>query len=764
MDASTLDRGGYVFGAFHLDAARRTLTRDGVSVALTPTVFDLLRHLVANAGRVIAKDELFEAVWPGRYLDDSNLTTTVFVLRKALKDAGEPERLIVTAPGRGYVFTGEVRPEPAIGAAGVETTPRRRSPMRVILAGIAACAAVAIIAGVLVATGSGRGAPAARSALVLAEFQNLTGDPVFDHSLDKAVAIDLDQSPFLSVLPDQQVQDTLVLMKRSKDERMTPALAQEVCARNNGAGVLQGSIAAVGATYLLTLTTTDCAGTKVLASRKTEVVGRERVVAALDHLTGRVRRELGESNASIRKFGTPLLPEQTASLAALKAFSEGAQLQDHGQGADSIPFFQHAIELDPNFAVAYAALAHAYRSFMEDAPEKINISKAYALRDSVSERERFNIVSRYHQSVTGNLGELIRDVQLWSATYPRDPAPWMILADAQMRMGRFAQGVGPARRALDLGPGIEDAYSLLARAYWYTGEADRALAVCASAAAKGLAGEDIHLLLLRIALNRHDQAGVATQMAWFEGKPAARQALSIQAVFALRLGQLRRAEAFFARQQAVVRLQGVSNIWATVWVEVLAQFGLEDRARALLKRIGADPRFRDYEYVMAAVGDAALAQRLVADHLRSAPADTYLNEIGAPSLKAQLALRRGKPLEAIAALQGAAAYDTGNPGVPYLRGLAYLAASDGPHAVQAFQTFIRNEATYPNSNHIPLAELGLARAYKLEGDLPASRRQYQVFLADWKDADPDLPLLVAAKAEYAALSGASQPPRAAHAS
>jgi DNA-binding winged helix-turn-helix (wHTH) protein/tetratricopeptide (TPR) repeat protein len=765
MDRAVRDSGSYAFGPFRLDPARRELTRQGAPVALTPTVFDTLLYLVEHPGRVVSKDELLEAIWPQRVVEESNVTQTIFTLRRALNDGADGERLIITIPGRGYSFAAPVRLEAGLGPSGEiiawplapDSTPAKRRGLLgrwrpwPILVGAALCAlALAALTGVV---GLWRAAPGPRSRgpVVVADFQNLTGDPIFDKTLSKAVAIDLDQSPFVTVLADPQVQGTLLLMTRSKDAPLTPDLAREVCARNNGSGVLDGSIVALGANYLLTLTASNCAGDKVLAAEKTEVRGREAVVAAVDGLVSQVRGRLGESTASVRRFDAPMLPERTASLEALKAFSEATWLGDHGQPREAIPLFQHAIELDPNFAVAYASLSALGWQLNEDDTHLVedNIRKAYALRDTVGEREKFDITSLYNLSNTKDYYAAIRNVQVWSEIYPLDPAPWVILGWAQTKMARYRQAVDAGRRALALNPDQESAYFLLAWAYLHVGELGRARAICDLALARGLAGDETHELFLRLAFDQHDQAGVAREMAWARGKPAEAIMLAVGGLDALNDGRVRRAEALFARATELDKARGLGEIYGPDQIGTLIDYGLTDRARDLLKHLSTsyDPS-SDYGWLMAEVGDATRAEAALARYLRKAPADTLANGDWGPLERAQIALRRGQPREAIAALEHALPIDRD---LAYTRGLAYLELADGPHAAAEFQRLLADRGIDQILCIAPLARLGLARAYRLEGNLPASRREYQTFFAAWRNADPDVPILRAAKAEYARL-------------
>ncbi len=777
MDSSLHDKGSYGFGPFLLDPRRRILTRDGAPVSITPKVFELLLYLVENPDRIVTKPELLSAVWPDRIVSDASLSQTVFVLRRTLGGEEGEEQFIVTAPGRGYRFTAQVRrelgapaPEPPGPAPAAEIpAPIRswpalwRSLPAWWAAGLGLFLLAAAAAAVLFATSPWRPVPipSGHNLLVLTEFQNLTGEPIFDKTLGKALEIDLDQSPFLTVLPDQKVQDTLALMTRSRDEPLTPALAEEVCARNNGRAVLAGAIAPIGAQYLLTITATDCTGAEVLAAEKVQVDRREALIAALDGLGARLRQKLGESSASIQRFGAPLLPERTASLEALKAFSEATWLNDHGRRAESIPLFEHAIELDPKFAAAYASLSFIYYAKMQDSLDAPNIAKAYALRDTVGERDRFNIVARYNQSVTKDLDAALVNLQLWTNTYPNDPAPWTILATVDMRLGRNQQAIAAAKRALALDPEKEVVYDALARAYLHAHDLDQSKAVCLLAMSKGLAGDDTHVLLLRLALARGEKALIDQEVAYARGKPLEQASLAVVGIDALSRGQARRGEDLVIRAIDLAKTEPSRNLDRSGLARLLVDFGLADRARARLRELPAGFVSPDYLITEAEVGDDALVEPILEREVRRSPTDTVLNKVFAPEARAALALRHGRPREAVTALSPAAPFDQGSPpDVPYMRGVADLAAGNGVQAIQEFRAIVGQDEShpaYPTYPLVPLARLGLARAYRLTGDLRAARWCYQAFFADWKDADPDLPVLLAAKAEYAALQASPKP-------
>ena len=753
MDTSERDREVYAFGPFRLDPVGRALSRDSAPVALSPTAFDLLLHLVENPGRVVSKDELLDTVWRGKTVEESNITQTVFVLRKALSGGGSEPPLIVTAPGRGYRFTEPVRMEawksepPSSEIAGRQAPSAR--PARIA----AAFALVALLAGLVAGAWIWRQGQAipGRNVVVLSEFLNSTGEPIFDRALGTVLEIDLVQSPFLTIMPDQRVADTLVLMTRPKDAPLTPELAQEVCVRNNGKVVVGGSIARLGSKYLLTLTASDCAGDRIVAAEKTEVADRDALIPALDRLAGQMRRSLGESIGSIRKFDIPLEQQRTISLEALKAYSEGIYFLHHGKRWESISLFERSVELDPRFAMAYAQLSSLYEMQYDNSRDIANIAKAYALRDTVSERDRLFITARYHQSVTHDINEAIRDYQIWTEVYPMDQKPWGNLANLQSSIGQYRQAIEPAKQGLKLGPDLEANYVILADAYMRTGQTDKARAICTQAIAKGLAGDGTRRHLFEIAYMQSDQGLMKQQIDWAKGKPSERLMTLLSAITTLSKGRLQSADVLFDRVNALGRQQGQSDFFAVTRARYLVELGLTDQARLLLDQATDKSDPGDYLFTQAEIGDPARVATMLKDDLGKGPADTLLIAVYAPEVRAALALRAGKPKEAIVALQPAIPYDLIDFDAPYLLGSAYLADGDGAHAAPEFRRILDHQGVYPVDPLFVLARLGLARADRLAGNLSASRREYEAFFAAWKGADANLPILEAARVEYAKL-------------
>jgi DNA-binding winged helix-turn-helix (wHTH) protein/tetratricopeptide (TPR) repeat protein len=771
MDTLVRDGKVYEVGPCVLDPVRRTLSCAGAPVALSATVFDALLYLVEHPGRVVSKDELLDAVWPQKLVEQSNVSQTIYTLRKALSGAGATEPIIVTAPGQGYRLAAPVRlrdlTEPAgsapdLGSASpispsVDGVARGRSGrtrrpwpgLPVVAIGVAALVAVLAGAGVWLAERSR--APAAQPIVVLAAFQNLTKDPVFDRSLAKALEVDLDQSPFITALSDRQVQDTLALMSRPRDTPLTEAVAAEICARNNGQAVVDGAIAVLGADYLVTLGATDCATGRALDAEKTEVAGREAVIPALDRLIGRMRERLGESREQIARFNVPLANEKTTSLAAIKAYSEGVWLANSGQSDQAQALYQQAIELDPNFAAAYASLAAldfntGHKRAAEDA-----MVKAFGLRNTVNEESRLNIEILFNSLVSGDYNAVISSAQAMTHIYPRQGSAWINLSNAENWLGHYESAIAAGRRAVEIAPTRESSYVVLARALMHAGRLDEAAQVCGRAAAKGLAGGQTAGLTAEIAIARQDAPGLARVLAAAHEKPYEPAILAVAARDAYRQGQVARGDGLYARATALNAAKGDPDDSLVDHASDLAELGLRDRARALARRAPSDADPMTYLLTLAELGDGARAYAILESDLRSRPSDTLLNAVLKPELDAATAIRSGHPRDAIADLRTAAPYEARDNEAPYLRGEAFLAAKDGPGAAAEFRKIIDHPGVEPADVLRPLAQLGLARAYELAGDVSRSRSAYQQLFADWRSADPDLPPLRAARVEYVAL-------------
>jgi DNA-binding winged helix-turn-helix (wHTH) protein/tetratricopeptide (TPR) repeat protein len=761
MDVSVREGRYYQFEDFVLDPTRRTLTRGGAPVSLTPTLFDTLLYLVEHPGEVVTRDQLLDAIWPRKTVDTANVSQTIFTLRRALGAAGAHDQLIATAPGAGYRFVHPVQVVSSKAGADASIDPvwplsaQPGRPSRPRLAWVVwtSGAALLVIAAAAIGAWFWRAptGPPTHSLVLLGAFQNLAHDPQFDQTLQMATQIDLQQSPYVQVLSQQQIADTLALMTRPPDAALSPAVEREVCERNNGAATVDGTVAEIGAKYLLTLTATDCASGDVIAADKAEVDRRDDLLPSLDRLVGELRSRLGEPSESIQHYNAPLLQRRTASLAALQAYSLGVHDFAHGKRIEAIPLFQQAIALDPGFSAAYADLAVVYSNLHQDDLAAASIKRAYDLRGAAGDQENLVISARYNTFVTGDIPEGLRIYRSWTQIYPNDAMAWANLANKETWTGQDSAAIEDGRRALALGPESEVSYVVLARALLHAGRLDEAQAVCAQAVAHHVDGDDLHGLLYEIAIARSDDTAAAQQLQWAAGKPGARTLLIEAGQAAFGRGQVRRGLDLFAQANALGQSFGLGDIFSAPNARLLFDLGREDLARQTLAHVPAGYDSADYRFSLAEFGDAEHEAALLAADVKKTPANTLLTQVFAAEEHAAAALRRRQPAAAIAALQSATPYDLRTLDVPYLRGRAYLAAGDGAHAAAEFQKILDNRGVESVSEYCQLAHLGLARALRLQGDAAGARKAYEAFFRDWQGADPGMPLLAAARTEYAGL-------------
>jgi DNA-binding winged helix-turn-helix (wHTH) protein/predicted Zn-dependent protease len=771
MDVSVSDKGIYVFGPFRLDPVRRALSRDGMPIKLAARPFDTLLYLVQAEGRLVEKDELMAAVWPGRIVEEGNLTQTISVLRRALQADGESDRFIVTAAGRGYRFAAPLRRETALAdppplssappgwtadaaPAAEQAAPADRPPRQLRWRWGAALAAI-----LLGAAGGGallwrRSPQPARALVVLPAAENLTSDPVFGRVLARAMSIDLSQSPFLKVLSDSQIADTLALMARPADTKLTPEIAREACNRNGGDVVVDGTIAALGAQYLLTLTATGCADGKIIGQEKAQAADKDAIIAALDDMASRLRGALGESSASLARFDAPLVHTKTASFDALRAYSDAFYLGTHGNRTDAMALFKHAIELDPKFAMAYANLAALQNSLDQDDQAGESISKAYALVAFANERQKLTITTWYQQMYRRDLIATISAYKLWSEIYPQDAAAWTSLSDVENWVGHYQAAINAGERAVRADPDSETPYVVLARAYRHANDFVHARLVCDKAIAAGAAGDDLHGQLLETAWAMHDETLYQQQLDWSRGKPGEGNITGQAAYIAYSQGRVRDGDALFARAATLNGEEGLLDPAQGARARFLIEFGEPDRARAILDKLtGSSPDSNEL-FAAASVGDEAALLATLEKQRAKRPADTLQNDVYEAVARAALALRHGRTEDAIQALAPAMPYELRTYDVPYLLGRIYLAAGNGADAAVEFRKILDNPGIDPTMAEYNLAHLGLARALRLQRDLAGSAAQYDAFLAAWRDADTDIPVLLEARAEFAALGGA----------
>jgi eukaryotic-like serine/threonine-protein kinase len=602
-----------------------------------------------------------------------------------------------------------------------------------------------------------------KDTIVLAEFTNTTGDPVFDGTLRQGLSAQLEQSPFLSLLSDQRVAQTLALMAQAKDARLTRELAHEVCQRTASAATIEGSISSLGSQYVVGLRAVNCHSGDVLANEQTTASGKEQVLKALGEAATKMREKLGESLASVQKYDAPAENVTTPSLEALQAYSLGYQAMTRNDHAAAVPLFQRATSLDPNFAMAYARLGTSYQQLGEGARGAEYTRKAYELRERVSEREKLYIVSHYEHLVTGNLEAARKTYELWAQTYPRDDTPPANLVDIYSHLGDYDKAIAQGQEAMKLDPGSGNAYADLVSAYVVVNRLDEARATAQEAQAHNLDDPAIHLSLYIIDFLQHDTAGMEREAAGLMGKPGFDDfMLDVESDTAAYGGQFAKARELTRRAVESAQRADEKETGAGYEAEAAVREALvgnmsqakQQAQVALALSTGTDVEAMS-AIALGLTGDAPQATRLAADLAKRFPEDTIVQFEYLPMIHAAAALQSGSANKALEALVPAAPYELGTTGFNlypvYLRGEAYLAAHQGSAAAAEFQKILDHACVVWNNPIGALAHLGLARAYAMQGDTTKAKAVYQDFLTLWKDTDPDIPILKQAKAEYAKL-------------
>ena len=609
-----------------------------------------------------------------------------------------------------------------------------------------------------------------RDTIVLADFTNTTGDPVFDDTLKQALSIALQQSPFLSELSEQKIQETLALMGRASGERLTAQVAREICQRTGSAAVLEGSISSLGSEYVLGLNAANCRTGDSLGKEQVQASHKEDVLKTLGQATKDLRSKLGESLGTVQKFDAPLIEATTSSLEALQAYSLGIKAFNRNEARAAIPYFRRAIQLDPNFALAYSTLGTLYTADLTESELATeNLQKAFALRDRVSESERFDIDANYYAFVLGDLPKSEQVLRSWSQAYPRKSMPHITLGFQYAYRGRYEDEVREELQALQIAPDDVNAYQNLIEAYTALGRLDEAKQTYRQSLDHKLEGQFLHDDRYAIAFLEGDTEEMKRQTDAVSEKSGVEDlALSGQSDTEAFYGRSTNAGAFATQAvQSALRAdeKEVAAIWRLNSALRQAEFGNFAKAREEVN-LGLATSSARGPQTMAALalgcaGDATRARSLADELQKQFPMDMMLNGYWLPVVRAYIEIRKGQPSQALKYLETAAPYDFAFPPPQfseggllypvYVRGQAYLALHQGKDAVAEFQKFLDHRGITQNSPLASLAHLQLARAYVLQGDTAKARAAYQDFLALWKDADSDIPILKQAKAEYAPL-------------
>jgi tetratricopeptide (TPR) repeat protein len=604
-----------------------------------------------------------------------------------------------------------------------------------------------------------------KDTIVLADFTNSTGDSVFDGTLKQALAVDLEQSPFLNILSDSKAGEMLKLMGRTSAERVTGEVANELCLRTGSQAVVSGAIANFGNQYVVTLDAVACNNGDNLAKERAEAASKEGVLKALDTSAAALRTRLGESLASVQKFDVPM-EATTPSLDALKAYSMAITTGRTKGDSEAVPFMKRAIELDPNFAMAYVGLGIEYANLGQPGVAAEYARKAYELRDRVSDRERFRISAFYFQYVTGEMDKAIESYELWAKSYPREMVPRGNLGSLYASVGQYDKAIAETEAAQRLEPSITD-YANLASNYISVNRIKDARLTLEEAQRNHFDGLFIRSDLYSLAFLAGDNAEMDRQVAWAAGRPGEEdQMLNTNADSQAYYGRMAKARDL-ARQAADSAVRADAKETAAQWLAFQAvrevEVGNASVARqAAARALALDPG-RDVKVLsalaLARAGESAQAKTIMAALKKSEPSNTFLKVYWFPVLEASMAIAQHAPDRAVIALEPALPYELGNPPPEaigtlhpaYVRGLAYLDEKNGAAAAAEFQKFLDHPGIVQNFLLGSLAHLQIARAYAISGDRTKANAAYKDFLTLWKDADSDVPILKQAKAEYAKL-------------
>jgi DNA-binding winged helix-turn-helix (wHTH) protein/Tfp pilus assembly protein PilF len=782
----------YEFGPFRMDPDKQTLLRENLAVPVTPKAFETLLVLVRRSRDVVSKEDLLKEVWPDSFVEESNLSQNIFLLRKALGDTAENRQYIVTLPGRGYRFAASVRTVTEQGEALVaqartrtqivieeneaETDhalkalpiPQRPGAGRKFLFS-AAVVAVLLALGVFLLIRNRRPANLdEKDSILVADFVNTTGDPVFDDTLRQGMEVQLEQSPSLSMVSEDGIRQALRLMGQSPDARLTGQTAREVCERTGSSAVLEGSIKPLGSEYVLDLRSTNCRTGENIDDEQVQVARKEDALDAVTRMARGFRVRAGESAAALVKHDTPLAEATTPSLEALKAYSLGWKFAASQGGEPAIPFFQRAVEIDPSFAVAYASLGLMYGSTGSSELATENVTRAYELRDRASDKERFFITGYYFGRATGNQEKAQQVCDEWARTYPREFLPHSFLGGfVDLVLANYKGAIEEAQKTIELNPDASLGYYLLGYNLIYLNDLRGAENAVHTAAERNLDQARMATLRFDLAYMKGDAAAMRREVELSQAHPETQDwMLDRQAFAEASEGRLKNA-INLSGQAVALALQGGRREQAAVFEtrpalwEAFFENSIEAKRTATAALALASNREVNYGAALALAlsGDSTQAERLANDMEKRYPEDTSVRFSYLPVISAAVAVQHGGPLKAIDALQASVPYEMGSPRSSqtgyfgslypvFFRGEALLAMRKGAEAATEFQKILSHRGITIGDPVLVLAHIGLARSYALSGESAKARAQYEEFFALWKNADPDCPILKRAEAEY----------------
>jgi DNA-binding winged helix-turn-helix (wHTH) protein/tetratricopeptide (TPR) repeat protein len=735
------------FGSFEVDLGASELRKDGIKVKLQDLPFRLLVCLLEHPGEVVTREQLQAKLWPaGTFVDfERGLRVALNKLREALCDSAVEPRFIETIPRRGYRFRTEVEKSEAPGLEPAPVLNREKRRVALVAAAVIALIAVALVLGL-------RTPPKPltnRDVLVLADFTNSTGDPVFDGTLREALAYQLEQSPFLKILDDDVMRQDLILMRRSPGEHITNALAHDICVREAQTAMLGGSIVGIGKSYAIELKVTNCQTGSTLGREQGEASDKEHLLQALAKAAQGMRAKLGESLSSIHRLAPPVFRFTTGSLEAFRAFSEGLVLFDEGRFVEAVPLLRRATELDPNLAFAWPWLTSATLNTGaggDPALQKEYENRGWELRNQVSEYERLYLTA-YHYQATGQSDKAVEAYELWKRTYPRDAVPFSQVGLILGNEGQFEDAARNHLEAVRLAPRRANTGAVLMQDFIRLDRFDDAKAEAQNLFSQGFDNPQVHRYLLKIAWIEGDSAAAAAQIQWFTGKPEEHIGLEDQSGHLRMLGHLRQSRELLEEAAGLARRRNLPD--------VAARFLRPDPdGDALLGNCSTAQATRSSSTTtLALCGDVAMverAERIAMETSKSQPDDTRRNGARLPMIRAAEELSRARPDKAIEVLSSMQ-FERAYPLATYLRGMAYLRMKRGTEAVAEFQKIIDHKGANWGPLY-PLSFVGLARGAVLTRHKTQARRAYEEFFRQWKDADRDVPVLMQARKEYAALA------------
>lgn len=753
------------FGVFELDSRTGELRKSGTRIRLQELPLKVLLALLEQPGDVITRDELKRRIWPDAAFGDFDHAVNVAVgkLRAALCDSAEAPRFVETLPRRGYrfVFPVDLPPEDSAAFPVGEVLKPSRKPLRLNTVFISVATLVVVAGTTISAWWFGfrkPRVPTVKDTIVVADFTNSTGDPIFDGTLREGLSVQLEQSPFLSILSDRRTRQTLQMMKQQPDAKLTPAISREICRRVNSVAVIEGSIVQIGAKYDVVLKVEDCLNGELVASSQAYASDKNKVLAALGKASSEIRKKLGESLASVKKFDTPIEQATTSSLEALQTYDLGYKVGDSGNYAAAIPPFERALGIDPNFAMAHVLLGMMQWNLTQQTSARAHLQKGFDLRATVSEREKLFIELEYYSvNDTGDYQNAKQTAALWAQRYPKDCAPRGEAGALYDGLEQYDKALAEYRAAYQLCPDDSLVSAALVSNYIFLDRLKEARAIANDAKVRNPDSFELRPGLYLLAFLQNDAAEMQQQVDFATGKPGLEDRLFFdESNTAAYLGRFKESREFSRRavlsaQRAHEFTRAVSDAEVAALRDALAGNKKEARRQlwTALRLPAAEDDLFNKAIVFAMLGDSAGMKPFIRGLENQSHSEDYVRFIQLPLLAALTALNRKDAPKAIELLspvpyESRFAYSPNS----YYRGLAYLANHQGHEAAVEFQRILDHRGVVGNWIEGALARLGLARGHALSGDTAKSRAAYNDFFTLWKDADPDIPVLQQAKTEF----------------